>query len=456
MIDYSKRKSPPTPPTEPRSDTKVGNKTVKLTDPQADKEITLPVMESTAGPDIIDIRPIYAELGYFTFDPGFVSTASCESKITYIDGGRGLLSYRGYAIEQLAENSNYPEVCYLLLYGELPNQQQLDDFNRSLLAHGDLDKRALSSLFEGFGRERHPMAMLMAAVSYLAALYHGELDIHDPGYRERAAHRLVAKVATIAAWIVRYRNGEALADRDPQLSYTEGFLDVALGDFGGRPALRKKFAAAMDLILLLHADHEQNASTSTVRLSGSTETTPYAALTAGITSLWGAAHGGANEAVIHMLETIVNSGRSLDYYIKRAKDKNDHFRLMGFGHRVYKNYDPRAKILRQTCRELFAQLEDEGHGPLLETARRLEKIALEDDYFISRKLYPNVDFYSGIILNAMGLARDMFTVIFALARTIGWISHWNEMMADAHTRIGRPRQLYTGNHERTFTPIERR
>lgn len=456
MIDYSKRKSPLAAPTEPRSDTKVGNKTVKLTDPQADKEITLPVLESSVGPDIIDIRPIYSELGYFTFDPGFVSTASCESKITYIDGGRGLLSYRGYTIEQLAENSNYPEVCYLLLYGELPKRRQLDEFNHSILTHGGLDRRALTSLFDGFGKESHPMAMLMAAVSYLAALYHRELAIHDPRYRERAAHRLIAKTATIAAWIVRYRNGQALAERDPELSYTEGFLKMAFGDFDGRPALREKFAAAMDLILLLHADHEQNASTSTVRLSGSTETNPYAALTAGITSLWGAAHGGANEAVIHMLETIVDSGRPLDYYIQRAKDKNDHFRLMGFGHRVYKNYDPRARILRGTCLELLAQLEDDGHRPLLETARRLEKIALEDDYFISRKLYPNVDFYSGIILNAMGLPRDMFTVIFALARTIGWISHWNEMMADAHTRLGRPRQLYTGSRERSFTPIAER
>ena len=434
----------------------MGNKTIKLTDPQADQEVTLPILESSAGADIVDIRPLYTELGYFAFDPGFASTASCESKITYIDGARGLLSYRGYAIEQLAENSNYPEVCYLLLHGELPRRRQLDDFNRSLLAHGELDQRALASLFDGFGRERHPMAMLMAALSYLAALYHPQLAIHDPRYREQTAHRLIAKMATVVAWIIRYRNGEAFAERDPQLSYTEGFLKMAFGDFHGDSALRKKIATAMDLILLLHADHEQNASTSAVRLSGSTETSPYAALTAGVTSLWGPAHGGANEAVIHMLETIVESGRPLDYYIRRAKDKNDHFRLMGFGHRVYKNYDPRAKILCRTCHELLEQLMDDGYRPLLKTARRLEKIALEDDYFISRKLYPNVDFYSGIILNAMGLSRDMFTVIFALARTVGWISHWNEMLADAHTRIGRPRQLYTGSRERTFAPIDER
>ncbi len=435
------------------------HKKIKLTESVSgkEKEIELPVLESTAGADIIDIRPIHAELGYFTFDPGFVSTASCESKITYIDGGRGLLKYRGYPIEQLAEQSNFAEVCYLLFYGDLPDRRQLDEFNQSLVRHSHLDEDTMAALLNCFGRERHPMAMLMAAVSHLAALYHDETAVHDPQYRERAAHRLIAKMATITAWLLCHRNGRPLRQRNPALSYTEGFLQMAFGKFDGKASLRKTFVDAMDLILILHADHEQNASTSTVRLSGSTETNPYAALVAGIASLWGPAHGGANEAVIRMLEDIVESGESLEYYIDRARDKNDHFRLMGFGHRVYKNYDPRAKIIRQTCHNLLSELDVGGDNqPLLETARRLETIALEDDYFISRKLYPNVDFYSGIILNTMGLPRDMFTVIFALARTIGWISHWNEMMADKHTRIGRPRQLYTGRCERAFTPIDER
>ena len=432
-------------------------KKVNLNDPQTNKEIELPVMESTIGANIIDIRSIYKQLGYFTFDPGFVSTASCESKITYIDGNAGLLNYCGYPIDQLAEKSNYPEVCYLLLYGDLPTTNQLEKFNACLIEHAELDNEKIIALFDSFERHWHPMAMLMAAFCQLAAMYHNELAIHDAAYRELSAHRLIAKVAAIAAYIFRYKQGKTLKKPNSSLPYTERFLDMALDDFDRNSSLSKKYTKAMDLILLLHADHEQNASTSTVRLSGSTETSPYAALVAGVASLWGAAHGGANEAVIDMLESIVESGQPLQSYIDRAKDKNSHFRLMGFGHRIYKNYDPRAKIIRVICHELLSELDsNNADKPLLDTAIELESIALQDDYFISRKLYPNVDFYSGIIFNAMGLPRDMYTVIFALARTIGWISHWNEMLGDPHTRIGRPRQLYTGHTCRDYVPIPER
>lgn len=430
---------------------------IDLRDPLSNKEIKLPIMEATSGADIIDIRSIYKNLGYFTFDPGFVSTASCESKITYIDGDAGLLYYRGYPIEQLAKKSDYPEVCYLLLYGELPTSEQLQNFNTSLTEHASLDMEKTTALFGSFDRHAHPMAMLMAALCQLASIYHNELAVHDAAYRERSAHRLVAKVATIVACILRHKQAQTFKAPNDKLPYTQRFLDMALDNFDPLSSLSQKYAKAMDLILLLHADHEQNASTSTVRLSGSTETNPYAALVAGIASLWGPAHGGANEAVIDMLESIVESGQPLQSYIDRAKDKNSHFRLMGFGHRIYKNYDPRAKIIRTICHELLSEI-DKGdiNEPLLDTAKELESIALKDDYFISRKLYPNVDFYSGIIFNAMGLPRDMYTVIFALARTIGWISHWNEMLCDPLTRISRPRQLYTGYTRRDYIAIQQR
>ena len=435
----------------------MADKKVDLNDPQSNKEIELPVMEATSGANIIDIRSIYKQLGYFTFDPGFVSTASCESKITYIDGDAGLLNYRGYPIEQLAAKSNYSEVCYLILYGELPTAAQLDSFNASLSEHAELEIEKITALFGSFDKHWHPMAMLMAALCQIAAMYHDELAIHDAAYRERSAHRLIAKIAAVVACILRYKQGKTLKTPNRDLPYTERFLDMALDDFEPQSSLSQKYARAMDLILLLHADHEQNASTSTVRLSGSTETSPYAALVAGIASLWGPAHGGANEAVIDMLEGIVESGQPLQFYIDRAKDKNSHFRLMGFGHRIYKNYDPRAKIIRTICHELLDEIDSDNiNKPLLDTAKELESIALKDDYFISRKLYPNVDFYSGIIFNAMGLPRDMYTVIFALARTIGWISHWNEMLCDPLTRIGRPRQLYTGYTQRDYTSIEQR
>ena len=433
------------------------DKKVELKDHLTDKEIELPIMESTIGTNIIDIRSIYKQLGYFTFDPGFVSTASCESKITYIDGDAGLLNYRGYPIEQLAEKSNYPEVCYLILHGELPTAKQLESFNASLFEHAALDQEKITALLSSFDRHWHPMAMLMSALCQLAASYHDGMMIHDPAYRKLTAHRLIAKIATIAAYIFRYKQGKTFTNPNGSLSYTERFLDMVLDDFDPQSMLSQKYAKAMDLIFLLHADHEQNASTSTVRLSGSTETSPYAALVAGVAALWGAAHGGANEAVIDMLESIVESGQPLQSYIDRAKDKNSHFRLMGFGHRIYKNYDPRAMIIRTTCHELLSELDnDNTNKPLLETAKELESIALKDDYFISRKLYPNVDFYSGIIFNAIGLPRDMYTVIFALARTIGWISHWDEMLGDPLNRIGRPRQLYTGYNQRDYLSIQQR
>lgn len=436
---------------------KTTGKKVKLTIANAGKEVTLPVLEATEGADIIDIRTIYKETGYFMFDPGFVSTASCESKITYINGAKGELKYRGYPVEQLAQHSNFEEVCYLILYGELPGQSQLNDFRRSLREHAALDQTAIGHLLNAFDRSHHPMAMLMAGLAYLAALYQNEIDVHDEAYRRLTAHRIVAKVATLVAWIFRHRCGKKFKQPDPGLPYAHNFLQMCFDDLDQNPRRREKFVKAMDLILVLHADHEQNASTSTVRLSGSTETSPYAALVAGITSLWGPAHGGANQAVIEMLDSIVNSGKPLEHYIKRAKDRKDHFKLMGFGHRIYKNYDPRAKIVRETCHNLLQEMEaGNPDQALLETAISLEKIALEDEYFIKRKLYPNVDFYSGIIFKTMKLPSDMFTAIFALSRAVGWISHWNEMMSDKHTRIGRPRQLYVGSQERNYVPLGRR
>ena len=428
---------------------------VKLIGRESSKEIDLPVLPASEGTHTLDIAKLHQALGYFTFDPGFVSTASCESKITYIDGEKGLLRYRGYPIEQLAEHSGFVESAYLLFYGELPKRTQLDEFNRRLAEHAVLDREATSHLQRAFKRDAHPMAMLMAAVSLLAATYHKEKNVYDAEYQEIAFLRLLAKMPAITAWVFRYHLGKEPLDPDPNLPYTERFLHATFD--GGQTPISDAFVQAMDLILLLHADHEQNASTSAVRVISSTETSPYAALVGGIASLWGPAHGGANEAVVGMLDKIVRSGESIEHYIARAKDRKDHFRLMGFGHRVYKNYDPRAKIMRKICHRLLSELDpDNPNEPLLDTALKLEKIALEDEYFISRKLYPNVDFYSGIILSAMKLPLDMFTVIFALARTAGWLSHWNEMMSEGHARIYRPRQLYTGNVQRDYVAVEGR
>ncbi len=434
----------------------MADRTVTVTDNATGKKVNLPVLDGTNGPSTIDIGTLYKELGYFTYDPGYVSTASCESKITFIDGDLGLLRYRGYPIEQLAESSTFLEVCYLLLHGELPDRQTFDAFESRLKMHTLLDEK-MRRFYLGFHNNSHPMAMMVATVGAMSAFYHDQIDVHDADSRESAANRLIAKVPTMAAWVYKYTVGQPFVYPDNNLDYVSNFLYMMFGlptmDYQPSPA----FVRAMDLILILHADHEQNASTSTVRLAGSSGANPYAALSAGISSLWGPAHGGANEAVINMLEDIVRSGQSVSYYIERAKDKDSKFRLMGFGHRVYKNYDPRAKIIREVCHQLLAELgENNPHQQLLDTAMELERIALEDEYFVARKLYPNVDFYSGIILRAMGIPLNMFTVIFALARTVGWISHWKEHMSDPYARIGRPRQLYTGADQRDYVHIDQR
>jgi citrate synthase len=431
-------------------------KTVTVIDDTTGKQVKLPVLQGTDGPAGIDIRKLYKELGYFTFDPGFMSTASCESKITFIDGDEGILLYRGYPIEQLAEHSTYPEVCYLLLYGELPTPEQLKCYNESITSHSLLDE-AIRGFFRGFRHDAHPMAIMVGTVGALSAFYHSTMNVHDPAVREQSAHRLIAKMPTIAAWCYKYAIGHPFMYPRNDLDYTHNFLHMMFGLPSREYQPSETMVRALDLILILHADHEQNASTSTVRLTGSSEASPYAAITAGIGSLWGPAHGGANEAVIRMLERIVKSDHNVKHYVGRAKDKDDRFRLMGFGHRVYKNYDPRAKIIRKSCHEILAELGDNNpNQKLFDVAMELERIALEDDYFVERKLYPNVDFYSGIILRAMGIPMNMFTVIFALARTVGWLSHWMEMMADPQARIGRPRQLYTGYSRRDYVPIRKR
>ena len=429
-------------------------RTVTLTDNTTGKQVELPVHEGEHGPSAIDIRTLYKELGYFTYDPGFMSTASCSSAITYIDGDKGVLMYRGYPIEELAEHSTYLETCHLLLYGELPDSDQLSRFSRIIKEHSMLHE-AIRRFYGGFRHDAHPMAIMVGVVGALSAFYHDNTDVHNPRDREISAHRLISKMPTIAAWSYKYAMGQPFQYPDNNLGYTENFLkmmySVPTEEYQPNPT----FVRALDLILILHADHEQNASTSTVRLSGSSEANPFAAVSAGIASLWGPLHGGANEKVIHMLDEITENGGGVDHYVKRAKDKDDPFRLMGFGHRVYKNYDPRARIIRAMCHELLAELGAENQ-PQFEVALELERIATEDDYFIERKLYPNVDFYSGLILRAMGIPLNMFTVIFALARTVGWISHWDEMMRDPESRIGRPRQLYTGSQPRKYVPIEQR
>lgn len=427
--------------------------TVTITDNASGKQVEVPVLVPTDGASTLDIRALNRELGYFTFDPGFVSTASCESKITFIDGNEGRLSYRGYPIEQLAQKSNYEETCYLLMNGELPTAVQLDEYKATIAQHKAVDDK-LPLLFQAFQQDAHPMAMLISAVGVLAAKHNDDVDVHDDQARRLAAHRLIAKMPTLAAWTYKHQQGEEFLPSDPNSGYTEDFLRMMFGSKDGSYTPSETMVRAMDLILILHADHEQNASTSTVRLTGSSEASPYAAIAAGIGSLWGPAHGGANEAVISMLDEIVSSGKELSHYIARAKDKTDRFRLMGFGHRVYKNYDPRATVMRESCDEVLEVLGLEN-DPLFRLAKKLEKIALEDEYFVSKKLYPNVDFYSGIILKALGIPVEMFTVIFATGRTVGWISHWNEMITHPY-RIGRPRQLYTGADVRDYTPVEDR
>ncbi len=430
--------------------------TVTLIDNSTGKEIELPILRPTNGTPTIDVRGLYKKLGYFTYDPGFLSTASCRSSITFLDGEEGILQYAGYPIEQLAKNSTFLETCYLLLDGELPNEKELKQFTTIITCHTMLHE-ALKRFYSGFRRDAHPMAIMVGVVGALSSFYHDEIDIHNPQDRMIAAHQLIAKMPTIAAWSYRYANGLPFTYPNNSLSYTENFLHMMFSMPTEKYTADPYFVKALDLIMILHADHEQNASTSTVRLTGSSEANPFAAVSAGIASLWGPAHGGANESVIRMLVDIVESDNDVQYYIDRAKDKSNNFRLMGFGHRVYKNYDPRARIIRKTCHDLLEHLgEDNEYQELFDTAMELERIALEDEYFVSRNLYPNVDFYSGIILLAMGIPLNMFTVIFAMSRTVGWITHWNEMIQDPESRIGRPRQLYDGALPRDYIPLENR
>jgi citrate synthase len=431
--------------------TEVG--TITLTDNVTGKTLTLPLLEGSTGPRVVDIRKLYAATGYFTYDPGFTSTAACDSAITYIDGDEGVLLHRGYAIADLADNCDFLEVCHLLLNGELPNAQEKVDFERTITYHTMVHEQ-LARFYSGFRRDAHPMAIMCGVVGALSAFYHDSTDIFDPVQRKIAAHRLIAKMPTMAAMAYKYTAGQPFMYPRNDLSYAENFLYMTFGTpcepYKVNPILSK----AMEKIFILHADHEQNASTSTVRLAGSSHANPFACIASGIAALWGPAHGGANEAVLKMLEEI-GSVERIPEFIARAKDKNDSFRLMGFGHRVYKNYDPRAKIMRETCYEVLGTLgiKDEPH---LAIAMELEKIALSDPYFVEKKLYPNVDFYSGIILKAMGFPTSMFTVLFALARTVGWISQWKEMIEDPAQKIGRPRQLFTGHPARDFVPLDKR
>lgn len=416
------------------------------------EELSLPILKGTLGPDVIDIEPI-SKLNTFTFDPGFRATASCESKITFIDGDKGILLHRGYPIEQLAEQSDFLEVCYLLLYGELPDLSQKDSFIAKVKNH-TLVHEQLSRFYSGFRRDAHPMAIMCGVVGALSAFYHDSLDIKNESHRETAAFRLIAKMSTLAAMCYKYSVGQPFVYPQNRMSYAENFLymmfSVPSEEMTPNPVLVK----AMDRIFILHADHEQNASTSTVRLAGSSGANPFACIAAGIAALWGPAHGGANEAVLNQLQEI-GSPANIPKYIARAKDKSDPFRLMGFGHRVYKNFDPRATVLRKTCHEVLTAL-GAHDDPLFAIALQLEEIALKDPYFIEKKLYPNVDFYSGIILRAIGIPTNMFTVIFALARTVGWIANWNEMISSPDQSINRPRQLYTGSVERPFVPMNMR
>jgi citrate synthase len=417
------------------------------------KNVSFPIYDATEGQSVFDISKLYAETGMFTFDPGFMSTASCESKITFIDGDAGILRYRGYDIDVLAEKSDYLEVAHLLLYGELPNAAQGKAFKHAITMHTMVHEQ-LHFLFRGFPRASHPMAVMAGAAASLAAFYHDSLDVNDPKQREISAYRLIAKMPTLAAMSYKYSIGQPFIYPQNDLGFSENFLNMMFSTPCEKYDVNPVLARAMDKILILHADHEQNASTSTVRLAGSSGANPFACMSAGIASLWGPAHGGANEAVINMLREIGDVSKIPDF-IQKVKDKSSGIKLMGFGHRVYKNYDPRATVLRETCKEVLAEL-GQINEPLLKIAVELEKIALNDPYFVERKLYPNVDFYSGIIYRAMGIPSKMFTVLFAVARTAGWIAQWKEMMEDPKGKIGRPRQLFTGPAHREFPAVNKR
>ena len=416
-------------------------------------EIDYNIDKGTIGPDVIDISKLYSDTGKFTYDPGFTSTASCKSSITYIDGEEGTLLYRGYPIEQLAEKGNYLETCYLLLNGELPNKQEFEEFNNIITNHTMVHEQ-LNRFFGGFRPDAHPMAIMCGVVGALSAFYHDSTDVNDPVQRKIACFRLIAKMPTLAAMAYKYSLGQPAIYPKNELSYPSNFLNMCFGVPTEDKEVNETMSRAMDKILILHADHEQNASTSTVRLAGSSGANPFACIASGIACLWGPAHGGANEACLRMLDEIGNV-KNIPEFINKAKDKNDPFRLMGFGHRVYKNYDPRAKVMQKTCHELLDHL-GLKNDPKLAIAMELEKIALEDEYFIEKKLYPNVDFYSGIVMKAMGFPMEMFTVLFAVGRTVGWVSQWDEMIEDKSQRIGRPRQLYVGNPGRDYQDINNR
>ena len=417
------------------------------------KQIELPIKKGTIGPDVVDIAKLYAQTGAFTFDPGFTSTASCESKITYIDGDEGVLLYRGYPIEQLAEKGDFLETCYLMLFGELPTAAQKADFDYRVTRHTMVHDQ-MNRFFQGFRRDAHPMAVMVACVGALSAFYHDSTDISDESQRMIASIRMIAKMPTLAAMAYKYSIGQPFVYPKNELDYTSNFLRMCFAVPCEEYQVNPIFSRALDRIFILHADHEQNASTSTVRLAGSSGANPFACIAAGIACLWGPAHGGANEAALKMLMEIGTPDR-VDQYVAKAKDKNDPFRLMGFGHRVYKNYDPRARIMQTTTHEVLKELGKQD-DPLLEVAMRLEEIALKDEYFIEKKLYPNIDFYSGITLKAMGFPTDMFTVLFAVARTVGWIAQWAEMIEDPSQKIGRPRQLYIGSDRREYVTIGQR
>lgn len=427
--------------------------TVTIKDNKSGKEITVPLLRGTCGPDVIDIRKLYAGLGYFTYDPGFTATGSCDSSITFIDGEQGILLHRGYPIAELAADSDFLEVSYLLLIGELPNVEEKKHFTAEINRHTMVHDQ-LTSFYKGFRRDAHPMAIMVGVVGALSAFYHHGLDISDPQQRRLASVRMIAKMPTIAAMAYKYSIGQPFVQPLNTLSYAENFLRMTFSIPAEEYEVNPVLARALDRIFILHADHEQNASTSTVRLAASSQANPYASISAGIGSLWGPAHGGANEAVLKMLNEIGDKKR-IGEFLQRAKDKNDSFRLMGFGHRVYKNHDPRALVLKQSADEVLTELGVKD-DPQLELAIELERIALEDDYFIEKKLFPNVDFYSGIILKAMGFPTSMFTVLFAVARTAGWVAQWNEMTVDPVQKIGRPRQRYIGKAQRNFVPIENR
>jgi citrate synthase len=428
------------------------NKTATLT-LGSNQQTMMPVRSGTIGPDVIDVGRLYRDTGCFTYDPGFTSTANCSSRITYIDGDQGILLYRGYPIDQLAQKSNFLEVCYLLLYGELPSKSQYDNF-RNIVTRHTMVHEQMTRFFTGFRRDAHPMAVMCGSVGALSAFYHDSTDINDPQQRIIASHRLIAKMPTLAAMAYKYSIGQPFIYPRNDLDYTANFLQMCFAVPCEPYVVNPVVARALDRILILHADHEQNASTSTVRLAGSSGANPFACIAAGIACLWGPAHGGANEAALRMLEQIGTVDR-VPEYVKKAKDKNSEFRLMGFGHRVYKNYDPRAKVMQQTCHEVLDSLGIKDQH-ILKVAMELERIALQDEYFIEKKLYPNIDFYSGITLRAIGFPLSMFTVLFAVARTVGWVSQWKEMIEDPEQKIGRPRQLYIGAGERPYVPIERR